>query len=350
MMNILIVDDEAPIKRSLMKIIEKELQQLRVVSMADNGLEALGKIEELLPDLVISDVRMPVMDGMQLSRAIRARGYQTEIVMVSGYNEYAYLREALQQGVTDYLLKPVDPHEVALTLRRVYQKHENKLKERVEMQTWLADRKSSIRKLAESVWFLHENHVWEHVDALEDSLGREPDAARSSEYAMQWLTLVNAEFKQLSDGKLGMEQYPEFQEMAKSANFGQHIRKLLNESMEDIRKIRNWGSHRSIRNALDYIQDHYGNETLSLGEISDAVGMSATYFSKCFRQEMGISCIQYITRLRMEKAVELLANPSFKVYEVAHAIGFSEYAHFAKVFKKTFDFSPSEYRSNLGIT
>lgn len=349
MMNVLIVDDEAPIKRSLTKIIEKDVEGFRVVSMAEDGLEALHRIEELRPDLVITDVRMPVMDGMRLSQEIRARGYPMEIVMISGYNDYTYLREAIQQGVTDYLLKPVDPDEVVLTLRRVYRKYENKRKELMGKQAWLAEHKSAIQKLAESVWYLQEEHVWEQVALLEHSLNRELEQSRLADYSMQWLTLVFAELKQMSDGKLGMEYYPEFEGLIKSVNVKQLIRTVLSSVMDEIRKMRNWGSHRLINNAVEYIRAHYGKESLSLGEIAESVGMSATYFSKCFRQETGLSCTQYITRLRMEKAVELLGNPSFKVYEVAYAIGFSEYAHFAKVFKKTFDFSPSEYRANLGI-
>jgi two-component system response regulator YesN len=351
-MNVLIVDDEAPVKRSLTHIIERELPHFHVVCIADNGLEALKHIEELRPDLIITDVKMPELDGLQLSREIRKRGYSMEIIVVSGYNDYSYLREALQHGVMDYLLKPVDPDEVVATLGRVYERHQNRQKELMGKQVWLSDHKVHIQKLAESIWFLQEEQVWEQVKELGVATRSSADtgASQTVELCMQWMTMVNAELKQLSGGKLSMEEHSEFRELSTSTHPMQEVKQLINTLMDEIRRMRNWGSHRIVLNALDYIQLNFSKESLSLGEIADAVGMSATYFSKCFRAEMGVSCTQHITRLRMKKAMELLSDPSFKVYEVAHATGFNEYAHFAKVFKKTFDFSPSEYRTNLGIS
>ncbi|MFK7695530.1 response regulator [Paenibacillus sp. HJGM_3] len=350
MIKVLIVDDETPIKRSLSKIIEMEFPQLQIVDMAQNGIEALQQIEQHQPDLVVSDVRMPEMDGLQLAEEIRKRGLTIEIILISGYNDYTLLRQAMHHGVSDYLLKPVDPDEVSRTLERVIGRLGQREKDLQGKNRWLSEHKKSLQKLAESVWYLQEDHIEQELISIRDSLEiLEYPAQTTTELIMQAFTLVHAELSQLSDGKLQLMDFKPFQRIANSLAPFEEVRKLLALALNEIREMRNWGSHRLIRNALTYIENAYHRESLTLTEIADSVGMSATYFSKCFRQEVGVSCTQYITKLRMQKAVELLHNPSYKVYEVAFATGFSEYAHFAKVFKKTFDFSPSEFRSNLGI-
>jgi two-component system response regulator YesN len=350
MIKVLIVDDEAPIKRSLSKIIEMEFPQVQIVSMADDGKEALRCLEQHQPDIVISDVRMPEMDGIQLTQEIRSRGLTTEIVIISGYNDYTLLRQAMQHGVSDYLLKPVDPDEVTATLTRVINRLGQREKDLQGKNRWLSDHKKSLQKLAESVWYLQEEQIEQELCSIRDSFEiAEYPAQTMTELVMQALTLVHAELSQLSDGRLQLMDFKPYHRIPHSLSPFEEVRKLLTLALNEIREMRNWGSHRLIRNAITYIENAYHRESLTLTEIADSVGMSATYFSKCFRMEVGVSCTQYITKLRMHKAVELLHNPSYKVYEVAFATGFSEYAHFAKVFKKTFDFSPSEFRSNLGI-
>src|SRR5690606_31430286 len=199
---------------------ERELPYFRVVCIADNGIEALQHIEELRPDLVITDVKMPEMDGLQMSREIRNRGYSMDIVVVSGYNDYSYLREALQNGVMDYLLKPVDPDEVVATLGRIYEKHQKKQQELLGKQVWLSDHKALIQKLAEAIWFLQEEQVWELVKQLEaETRGRTfYEGMQTEDLCMQCMTMVNAELKQLSGGKVSMEDYPQFQELSKSGD------------------------------------------------------------------------------------------------------------------------------------
>ncbi|WP_127587677.1 response regulator [Paenibacillus koleovorans] len=350
MLKVLIADDEAPIKRSLSKIIEMEFPQLQIVFLADDGREALKGWEQHQPDLVISDVRMPEMDGIQLSQEIRSRGMQTEIIIISGYNDYGLLRQAMQNGVSDYLLKPVDPEEVVGTLGKVIERLGDRARQLNGKNRWLSDRKKTLQKLADAIWYLQEEHIETEMSAIRGSLeSADYPAPVMTDLIMQAFTLVHAELEQLSDGKLQLMNYKPFQRIAQSLVPFEEIDLLLQHILSDIREMRNWGSHRLIRSAIEFIEGAYHRESLSLTEISDFVGMSTTYFSKCFRQEMGVSCTQYITKLRMQKAVEMLHNPTYKVYEVAYSTGFSDYAHFAKVFKKTFDFSPSEFRANLGI-
>ncbi|MFK7697297.1 response regulator [Paenibacillus sp. HJGM_3] len=120
MFKALIVDDEPQIRKGLRTIISWEQYGFTVVGEASDGMDALQAAREQQPDLVITDVRMPRMDGMELSRELRSVRPDTQVLVLSGYNEFAYAKEALRHGVADYLLKPVDPAELGRSLERMY--------------------------------------------------------------------------------------------------------------------------------------------------------------------------------------------------------------------------------------
>ncbi|MBB6732198.1 response regulator transcription factor [Cohnella zeiphila] len=122
MFKVLIVDDEPQIRTGLGTIIPWESFGFVVAGAAEDGEEALALAGELHPDLVITDIKMPGMDGIELSRELRARRPELPILILSGYNEFSYAKEALRYGVAEYLLKPVDPAELSGVLERIYEK------------------------------------------------------------------------------------------------------------------------------------------------------------------------------------------------------------------------------------
>jgi two-component system response regulator YesN len=116
---VLIVEDEPAAGRYLRSMIELKRPDFSVVGIAENGLEALGEVRLHMPDLVITDVRMPVMDGIEFVAELK-KGYpELPVVIVSGHQEFEYARRALDTGVVDYLLKPVDPIRLAEVLDRL---------------------------------------------------------------------------------------------------------------------------------------------------------------------------------------------------------------------------------------
>ena len=118
MITILIVDDER-LERNGIKFLLKQEQGEFEVLEACNGKDALGVLQSKRVDILLSDIKMPYMDGLEL--AAQARGLYPElpIVIFSGYNDFSFAREALRYGVSDYVLKPVDPQEFHKTLEKV---------------------------------------------------------------------------------------------------------------------------------------------------------------------------------------------------------------------------------------
>src|SRR6516164_11265955 len=101
-----------------------------------------------------------------------------------------------------------------------------------------------------------------------------------------------------------------------------------------------------ITRAKEYIQEHQAEE-LSLGQVAKAVNTSTFYFCKLFRKAMGINFTDYVSRVRVEKAKNLLLNPNLRVSEIAFEVGFQSLTHFNRVFKKILGQSPTEYRGQL---
>ena len=118
MFTILIVDDEKLERNGIKFLLKKEEEEFCVLE-AGNGKDALGVLAANPVDILFSDVKMPYMNGLELTRQAREMYPDMEIVIFSGYNDFSYAREALRYGVVDYVLKPVDPEEFGKTLSRV---------------------------------------------------------------------------------------------------------------------------------------------------------------------------------------------------------------------------------------
>ncbi|MBO9605768.1 MAG: response regulator transcription factor [Paenibacillaceae bacterium] len=112
MTKLLIVDDDRFIREGLVQLIDWDDLGVEIVGMAEGGREALRMFEDRQPHIVLTDIRMPQGDGLELIERIRDKGWQTQIIVLSGYNDYAYVRQAMKFQVEDYLLKPVDATEL----------------------------------------------------------------------------------------------------------------------------------------------------------------------------------------------------------------------------------------------
>lgn len=115
---VLVADDAPAAKRSLRRIIAG-LPGFRLVGEASDGREALSLALELGPRVLITDIRMPYLDGLALAAELRRRRVDIDIVIVTGYADFEYARAAMRHQVTEYLLKPIVPEEVSRVLHRI---------------------------------------------------------------------------------------------------------------------------------------------------------------------------------------------------------------------------------------
>lgn len=110
-LRVLLVDDEIMIRQGFKQLFDWEGHDCQVVGEAADGMEALTQIDALRPDIVIMDINIPIMNGLKVIQCTRLKYPQIAFVIVSGYDDFAYCREALRLKITDYILKPVNYEE-----------------------------------------------------------------------------------------------------------------------------------------------------------------------------------------------------------------------------------------------
>ncbi|AFH63190.1 response regulator transcription factor [Paenibacillus caseinilyticus] len=130
MYKLLIIDDEPIIRQGLRSIIDWERYDIRLCGEADNGIDGLRLCGELAPDLVIIDVKMPGLDGLEVIEEARAKGLVCDFIVLSGYSEFSYAQKATEFGVRSYLLKPVEQEDLVKRVDMLRKEWEMRKKER----------------------------------------------------------------------------------------------------------------------------------------------------------------------------------------------------------------------------
>ena len=162
--SVLLVDDEEDVIQVIMKKIDWESMGFQVSGYAHNGVEALEMAEECVPDVVLTDIKMPYMDGLAMSRKLKEQYPNIKIIIFSGFDEFEYAKEAIDIEVEQYLLKPVNAEELGRVFSRIR-----------EMLDHERDEQRNIDKLnqyyLESLPLLQESFYREVSGELSDSLG-----------------------------------------------------------------------------------------------------------------------------------------------------------------------------------
>lgn len=129
MYTVVFADDEIELRQAILQRIDWEGLGFRVVADAENGVEALEAVEQHEPDLLITDIRMPLMTGIELARRVREVCPATQIVFLSGYDDFGYAQEAIRYNVISYLLKPISAAELSEELGHIREKMDARLEE-----------------------------------------------------------------------------------------------------------------------------------------------------------------------------------------------------------------------------
>ena len=119
MLRLLIADDEVIERKVLYKTLQKNIGDQCVIFQAENGRQALEQLESVLPDVVITDICMPFVDGLELARNIYEKFPDTIVVVLTGFSEFSYAQQAIRMGAVDYLLKPCRSSEILTKLESV---------------------------------------------------------------------------------------------------------------------------------------------------------------------------------------------------------------------------------------
>ncbi len=516
MFKVFLVDDEIVVREGIRNNVQWEAHDLLLCGEAPDSEIALSMIQEVKPDILVTDIRMPFMDGLELCRRVTSTMPWIHIVILSGYDDFSDAKEAITLGVKEYLLKPVSAHELELVLTRIAANIQRERTQQADLNALKKQLNSSARLLQEScltslldgadeqevlaqaralrmnllanyylVMFIAlgeadqflrgravvqrfadgyggavhlcvrngqmnvlvmgdtvqdlEERAYAFAQAVKHEMERDGDvglrvAIGESVEALSALPVSLTSAARLLNSAVGRKQIvgmgdeapampPELMELnmlplydqlqyvtaggamqaveSYLAPLGDALTKsplitnyvivdmmltasrivkqcdldpaqvlpetlqvgaVLSEihSVQDISRIaggiitralecrdRNSPLRHSatVRKACQYIEANYHKPEMMLRDVAEHVALSNNHFCTVFSQEMGITFIEYLTQLRMEKATEFLKSSELTSSEIAEKIGYNDTHYFRYLFKKHTGMNPRDYRT-----
>jgi two-component system, response regulator YesN len=146
---LILVDDEEEVRKGVLNKIEWDKYGFEIVGEAENGKEAMDIAEKTFPDVVITDIKMPFMDGMELAKSIRERFPTTKVIVLTGFDEFEYAQKAIKLNVTEYVLKPISAKELIDVLIKVRAQIDKEIAERENVEALREYYRKSIPVLKE---------------------------------------------------------------------------------------------------------------------------------------------------------------------------------------------------------
>lgn len=392
MWNLLVVEDETIVRLGLRYMLNWDELGIVWKAEASNGLEALQVLADEDIHIVMTDIRMPGMDGLELARRIKAQYGKVQIIFFSSFEDFPYVKEAVRIGVVDYLHKPTMAeeeiaaalHKAAANLKELHQEQRSgdyTDKDREELLLRLltaenlpADLPEKWRELGLEQRY---SRGWQlAVLRMARSTAAEPAGpARfmSFRYYLEEYTsrewggqLLNVEDRELvwilpldaerADGG-AMRNYLEQLDQGLDKMLGirlaytySGVHLTAGELPEAYRAAaaqepETGGRHSGvIRLATAYIDEHL-LEDLTLAGTAEHIHISVSHLSRLFLKETGQHFNEYVTAKKMLLARRLLRESNDKVYEVAEKLGYANPHYFSKLFKDDTGMTPLEFRN-----
>ena len=348
-MKVLLVDDEIFAVRGLNSMLHWEAFHGELAGTAANGEEAMEYMAVTPPDVIISDIKMPRMDGLRLAELVHAQSPATRMILLSGHGEFEYARQALKYGVADYILKPITRekvNQIENLLVKFYKENEER-KQRF-LNAWDSG-------LEEKILSILHNQNMEALDQFFRSsyFVSTMHSSSANPLGIQLINYLYAYFSQIDINRTvitvsrerAMEQFWDSPGTQEKINF---IITSYYDVLTGMNQKKQAYSESFITYAKEYIGEHYSDPEFNISVLADNMHVSLSYLSSQFKQATGSNLISYVTAMRMDYARRLLADRRYSIGEISAMSGYEDAKYFPKLFKKKTGFTPSEYR-NLKI-
>lgn len=351
-MKVLIVDDEILVRKGLSMGIHWEDIGFHKVLEASNGLQALEIVKKEVPQLVLTDIRMPKMDGLTLIDEIKKLYPDTTIIVLSCLNDSEYIREALKfNRAVDYIPKlSLSTDELV----KIVIKAKSYIKERPTTEA--VSYKSiftinRINRLKEAIAAYDEKTIKILVKTcFDEALKHGYTMSTFSEwhdiFAVFHITIkeLGGDLSELLIGDISPDLY--LKQAIHLEDLGNRFIYFIQYFLTYIQQLESIYLSSEIKNAIHYISHHY-NEPLKLIDVASHIGLNESYLSRLFKKQLGKNFTDYLNGLRLEKAKTLLSDYSKPIYEVATLVGYNSESYFSRIFKQYEHITPKKYRQQL---
>lgn len=396
-MKVLIADDEYLVRSSLTSMLNELKLPIEIIGEATNGEELVELVKKQTPDLVFVDIRMPELNGLDAIKNAGTYSPNTQWVILTGFSEFDYAKEAIKLGATNYLLKPASPQEIkevlVSSLKRYKDKNallnkefENELMALIhDLIPYSDDDETSIIGKAKFLGAIF---------AFDSNLNEK----EKTELQIKFCNTIRTDFNEIltHDVRLALFPMPSGEWAVvgawgfTQANQGENVIKrcidlisrialkfntdhftitilrtdvcksygILNNRLEQLQTLSYNGRKLSAETIKDecssrdmthkvitFIEQNYMLD-IGIAQIAEQLNITPNYLSFIFHKKTGSTYMKHLTSVRMLKARELLSNPNAQVQLVAEKVGYFSTRHFTKLFKEYFGYYPSECRDS----
>lgn len=358
-MKIAIVDDELLFRNYLKSSFDWNQMGLEICWEAKNGEEALEKLNQEVPDIMLVDINMPFMDGLELSARATESFSEVHIVLVTGQGEFEYARKAIKLGVKDYILKPFNKEELESAMKRI-KLEIMKNREDLFFEGLSEDSKGCAFYPGSFYTDIIMDLRLQRKEALKEKLEQVFQDIRGKKLTADFIygissSLISACLSYVSECGKDIEDvfgkdFSPFNSMKSKKSIEAlkaYTEGIFEKSLEYMMNNKKTSGDRIVEKAVEYINSHYHDEGLCLESICRHVYVNESYLRSLFRSKTGMTVTDYITNVRMGKAKELIEKGGLKFSELCLRIGYTDQAYFSRCFKKYFGISPSEYENTL---
>jgi len=432
MYRVLIVDDEPTILKGLRHIVNWGDYGLEIAGQASNGTEAMEMMGALNVDILISDIKMHKSSGIELIKFVKDKGLNAKCIVLSGYDDFEYVKEAAKLGIENYLLKPVNVDELTSTLINTVEKIEREtskelvvkqgldiLRENI-LNRWIngdiEDHELMERGQLLNIDFNVSGYLVAAVKIFDGAPARMQSKSRlhsQSEHSAndicadvianrarpcksfygpnglsfcspngeviiifsnlaadnygevtksileKCVTRINeslnldvfitagsyeSKFQNLHDSYANAKKLQEYRLVPprnKIVSYGDIADSQSGEHYRRDGRVEKAGP--LVRKTIDYIKANY-EKNINLKTISSNFDTSAAYLGYLFNKEAGEPFTDYLNKIRVEKAKELLLGANMKIEDISKKVGYINTNYFFTIFKKTTGISPSEFK------
>lgn len=341
MLNVLIVDDDRNLCDCLLCLMPWADMQCNTPVVVHNGLRAWELLQREKVDFVICDIKMPVMEGTQLAALLSKSGMRTQIVFLSAYEDFSVARQALQYGVTDYILKPIN-RESLDALEKIIRSVNEKKRTREFSDKFFDE--AYTKRIAEAL----DKRDWDFMEEIFKRLTMLKDQ-NLLQAGMSLLHLLYECLYKTDVGKnrslydhLYKKWRMEFPRLSGAEEKIEYLRGQYKKQLEQANHEHE--NESTVRLIKELVDKNYLQPECNVSWIAGKLHLSSAYVGRVFNKATDMGLAEYITECRMKAACQLLVDDRIPVSSVAGRVGYTDANYFTKAFRAKMGMSPSEYR------
>lgn len=337
MIRLLVVDDESTIRNGLLRHVRWKECGVDEVLTAASAQAAIELCRGRRPDIVLSDIRMPGMNGLEMCAYLRTVLPDCRFILLSAYSDKEYLKAAIELSVVNYVEKPVDIPELERAVRRASEEclSRERLASIAQDEFLLARFMDALgkRERAALIGIMDELRAESHISG--------ELAQRRKLYFRFGCQLANLLSQELTPA----EREERMRAAVEARDSVDALDRWLRGEVDALLPGEDAPPCSPVIEAVkQHILERIASGQLSVQWLADQVYLTPTYLSALFKKETGITLSQYFMNVRIERAKKLLEDHRLRMPQIARRVGYSDAKHFAKVFKKELGITPTDYR------